>query len=227
MVIRPVHDPQEAADFFVHMQACGADFSRLIRLGLDWTPETFAHTFTRAETVQYPEEKPYLSPRYRGRIVLTRDPDDYKGDAKANLDIITKMGLPRLSPDDFLAAPPTDPPALIIDALFGTGLSRPVEGQAASLIGWINHTRAKHAGALQVLAADIPSGLDATSGEPLSESVIRADRTVTFAALKPGLSAVQAQPFVGETHIAPIGAPRQLLDQLATRITPPTDPTRG
>ncbi len=33
------------------------------------------HTFTRAETVEYPEQKPYLAPRYRGRIVLTRDPD--------------------------------------------------------------------------------------------------------------------------------------------------------
>jgi len=33
------------------------------------------HTFTKADTVQYPEQKPYLAPRYRGRIVLTRDPD--------------------------------------------------------------------------------------------------------------------------------------------------------
>ena len=33
------------------------------------------HTFSRTETVQYPEQKPYLAPRYRGRIVLTRDPD--------------------------------------------------------------------------------------------------------------------------------------------------------
>ncbi|MEY8214140.1 MAG: NADH-quinone oxidoreductase subunit NuoI [Colwellia sp.] len=33
------------------------------------------HTFTKADTVQYPEQKPYLSPRYRGRIVLTRDPN--------------------------------------------------------------------------------------------------------------------------------------------------------
>jgi len=33
------------------------------------------HTFTKVDTVQYPEQKPYLSPRYRGRIVLTRDPD--------------------------------------------------------------------------------------------------------------------------------------------------------
>jgi NADH-quinone oxidoreductase subunit I len=38
-----------------------------------WT--ILQHSFTKAETVQYPEQKPYLSPRYRGRIVLTRDPD--------------------------------------------------------------------------------------------------------------------------------------------------------
>jgi NADH-quinone oxidoreductase subunit I len=38
-----------------------------------WT--VFRHLFTRTETVQYPEEMPYLAPRYRGRIVLTRDPD--------------------------------------------------------------------------------------------------------------------------------------------------------
>ena len=33
------------------------------------------HTFSKADTVQYPEQMPYLAPRYRGRIVLTRDPD--------------------------------------------------------------------------------------------------------------------------------------------------------
>ncbi|WP_456304839.1 NADH-quinone oxidoreductase subunit NuoI [Acidiphilium acidophilum] len=36
---------------------------------------TFLHLFHKAETIQYPEQQPYLSPRYRGRIVLTRDPD--------------------------------------------------------------------------------------------------------------------------------------------------------
>ncbi|MDX2463918.1 MAG: NADH-quinone oxidoreductase subunit NuoI [Porticoccus sp.] len=43
------------------------------------------HTFTPAETVQYPEEKPYLSPRYRGRIVLTRDPDGEERCVACNL----------------------------------------------------------------------------------------------------------------------------------------------
>lgn len=37
--------------------------------------EVFGHTFQKRETVQYPDEKPYLPPRWRGRIVLTRDPD--------------------------------------------------------------------------------------------------------------------------------------------------------
>jgi NADH-quinone oxidoreductase subunit I len=36
---------------------------------------TFLHLFHKTETIQYPEQKPYLSPRFRGRIVLTRDPD--------------------------------------------------------------------------------------------------------------------------------------------------------
>ena len=43
------------------------------------------HTFTRADTVQYPEEMPYLAPRYRGRIVLTRDPDGEERCVACNL----------------------------------------------------------------------------------------------------------------------------------------------
>ncbi len=43
------------------------------------------HTFTKADTVQYPEEKPYLAPRYRGRIVLTRDPDGEERCVACNL----------------------------------------------------------------------------------------------------------------------------------------------
>ena len=45
-------------------------WSQLVSLGL-----VFKHLFSRTETVQYPEEMPYQAPRYRGRIVLTRDPD--------------------------------------------------------------------------------------------------------------------------------------------------------
>ena len=45
----------------------------------------FRHLFTRNATVQYPEQKPYLAPRYRGRIVLTRDPDGEERCVACNL----------------------------------------------------------------------------------------------------------------------------------------------
>ena len=48
-----------------------------------WT--ILQHTFTKAQTVQYPEEMPYLAPRYRGRIVLTRDPDGEERCVACNL----------------------------------------------------------------------------------------------------------------------------------------------
>jgi NADH-quinone oxidoreductase subunit I len=47
--------------------------------------EILKHSFTKAETVQYPEEQPYLAPRYRGRIVLTRDPDGEERCVACNL----------------------------------------------------------------------------------------------------------------------------------------------
>jgi len=43
------------------------------------------HTFSKADTVEYPDEKPYLAPRYRGRIVLTRDPDGEERCVACNL----------------------------------------------------------------------------------------------------------------------------------------------
>ncbi|MGB1581990.1 MAG: 4Fe-4S binding protein, partial [Nevskiales bacterium] len=45
----------------------------------------FLHSFRKRATVQYPEEKPYLPPRYRGRIVLTRDPDGEERCVSCNL----------------------------------------------------------------------------------------------------------------------------------------------
>ena len=47
--------------------------------------EIFIHLFRKAETIQYPEEMPYLAPRYRGRIVLTRDPDGEERCVACNL----------------------------------------------------------------------------------------------------------------------------------------------
>lgn len=114
-------------------------------------------------------------------------------------------------------------PALIIDAVFGTGLSREVEGHAAAVLGAVNELADEHA--CPVLAVDVPSGLDASTGEPRLRtaeglSAVRADVTVTFVGLKPGLCALGAQGFVGEVVVADLGVPRELIRELGQRIEP-------
>ncbi|MEE8154636.1 MAG: NAD(P)H-hydrate epimerase, partial [Phycisphaerales bacterium] len=98
-------------------------------------------------------------------------------DAAINREICLKMGLPEVPLHDIASHADAD---LIVDAIFGTGLDRPVSGPAAQAIEWINGASAP------VLAVDVPSGLDCDTGEPLGTTV-RADCTVTFVAKKPGL----------------------------------------
>lgn len=159
-------------------------------------------------------------------IIMTAPRSAITGDAKINLDIITKMGITIIAADEYLQAqnnqntnstPPLIP-GLIIDALFGTGLTRPITGTPADLINHINTQRSQ--GAL-VLAVDVPSGLNAQTGSPIGDAVITADRTVTFAALKEGYRSIEAQPYLGETHTANIGLPISLLESLGTPVHPP------
>ncbi|MEQ8769597.1 MAG: NAD(P)H-hydrate epimerase [Phycisphaerales bacterium] len=148
------------------------------------------------------------------RVVLT--PGSRGGDAGINLEIVERMGLEIVRTDDgVLAEGPT--PGVVVDALFGTGLTRDVEGAAAALVGWINDQRARGS---RVIAADVPTGIDADSGAVLG-CAVRADRTVTFAGAKPGLVTLDAQEYVGELVIAPIGCPRGVIEALGTPIDPP------
>jgi hydroxyethylthiazole kinase-like uncharacterized protein yjeF len=87
---------------------------------------------------------------------------------------------------------------LIIDGLFGVGLSRPIEGIAAA---WIAAIVQAHC---PVLALDIPSGLDADSGVALSPCV-RATHTVTFLAAKPGLYMQDGRDYAGIVRYAGLG----------------------
>ncbi len=96
---------------------------------------------------------------------------------------------------------------LVVDAIFGTGLDRPVTGAAAQAIGWINRC------ARPVLAVDVPSGLDCDTGEPLGIAV-RARRTVTFVARKPAMTMAAARRYTGKVVVADIGAPVELLAKL-------------
>ena len=86
-------------------------------------------------------------------------------------------------------------PDLIVDGLFGIGLQRPLEGRYAGLIDWIN------ASGSRVLALDIPSGLHADTGTILGH-VVRAQHTITFIGLKPGLLTLDGPDHAGEVHVA-------------------------
>jgi NAD(P)H-hydrate epimerase len=93
----------------------------------------------------------------------------------------------------------------LVDGLLGTGLSRPVEGSMRSLIELMNNS------SKPILALDLPSGLDADTGQPLGVAV-RSTATATFVAPKLGFSATGAADYTGEVAIIDIGLPRCLLE---------------
>jgi hydroxyethylthiazole kinase-like uncharacterized protein yjeF len=100
---------------------------------------------------------------------------------------------------------------LIIDAIFGTGLDRPVSGLAAAAIAWINESKSR------ILAVDVPSGLDSTTGGTLG-CAVRADQTVTFVGWKSGFLSIEAQKLLGEIVVVDIGAPIELAERFGRRI---------
>ncbi len=90
----------------------------------------------------------------------------------------------------------------IVDGLLGYSLSGDPRGRTAELIDWANGS-GKH-----ILALDIPSGMDATTGEA-RRPCIRAKKTAVFGVLKSGLLAEGAQSYTGELHLIDIGFPRK------------------
>lgn len=121
---------------------------------------------------------------------------------------------------------------VIIDALLGTGASRPLSPDIASAVSLINELRQAHHHT-RTLAVDLPTGLDADTGEPLGTTampdaatpprtaaptrptVVKADLTVTLAALKPGLLANAATPYIGHIEIGDIGLPHHFIAHFA------------
>jgi NAD(P)H-hydrate epimerase len=137
------------------------------------------------------------------RIASTVALDELRGDAAIMARCARAMGIPC----DGLGRGCT----ILVDALLGTGFQGPLKPALAAAIRELNAARA--AGARLLVALDLPSGLDADSGET-SDPCVRADATLTFAALKPGLLAPSAGRWVGEVALLDIGAPARLLEEL-------------
>jgi len=100
---------------------------------------------------------------------------------------------------------------VVVDALFGTGLARPVSGHLADVIEVMNRARGS------VVSVDIPSGLSADSGAPLGVAV-RAQRTVTMAFLKLGIAVAPGVARAGRVTVAEIGIPVALAQAHGIRV---------
>jgi len=103
-------------------------------------------------------------------------------------------------------------PDFIVDALFGTGLSRPAQGAFQQVIEQINRLKSAPNSRTQVIAADIPSGLPSDGSHPIGPH-IKADLTVTFTAPKLGNVLPPNSYANGELIVAAIGTPGWLLEK--------------
>jgi hydroxyethylthiazole kinase-like uncharacterized protein yjeF len=92
---------------------------------------------------------------------------------------------------------------LFIDALFGAGLSRPLEAEAARLAVLLPPAR--------VVAVDVPSGIDGDSGNPLGDVCFEAALTVTFVRKKPAHVLMPGRAWCGEVVVADIGVPESVV----------------
>ncbi len=93
----------------------------------------------------------------------------------------------------------------IVDAVLGTGITRPVEGVLRDVI------EAMNASGKSIFSLDLPSGLDADSGKPLGIAVCAA-QTATFVAPKLGFAKKGASTYTGQVTVVEIGVPRKLLE---------------
>ncbi len=135
-----------------------------------------------------------------------RSPDDLRGDAAVMARAAVGSGIRWTLSDT--PPPATMAPAVIVDAVFGTGLSTPPEGPLGNAVAWLAAQRTP------VLAVDIPSGLCGTTGKPLAPEVPRAVATLTFGALKAGLLNGEGPAVTGRLVLVDIGYPLPLMETL-------------
>jgi NAD(P)H-hydrate epimerase len=146
---------------------------------------------------------------YAVQIVWFARSDQIHGDAAVQHMILEKAGLYQ---HDWSG--PSDRQALdalfsgadwVVDALLGTGLTRTVEGTLRAVIEALNRS------GKPILALDLPSGMDADTGQPQGVAV-RATATTTFVAPKLGFAQPGACEFTGEVIVVEIGVPRRVLE---------------
>jgi ADP-dependent NAD(P)H-hydrate dehydratase / NAD(P)H-hydrate epimerase len=144
-----------------------------------------------------------------GRLasVCCVDPQRLRGAAAQELEVLRRVGV-EISTDLRLEGA-----EVVVDAIFGTGLSRRPEGTFANWIEAINSSQ------LRVIAVDVPSGLDADSGVAYAPCV-KAQTTVTLGLPKPGLLAGDGPRVAGEVWVADIGVPFEAYAMVGLAVSP-------
>ncbi|SMB85870.1 carbohydrate kinase, YjeF related protein [Hymenobacter roseosalivarius DSM 11622] len=107
--------------------------------------------------------------------------------------------------------PPIAAGTLVIDALFGTGLTRPLEDLAAAVVHHLNAAQAR------VVSVDIPSGLLSDAPQPAG-AVVRARHTISFELPKLAFMLPHNAAYVGQWHVLPIDLDKTFIDQAAARF---------
>lgn len=133
-------------------------------------------------------------------------------DFEANLSRAREAGMDVRPLEEGQELPPMAPEALVIDALFGTGLQRPITGWLKALITQLNSMPNR------VLAIDLPSGLfadDNTANDP--DAIVKADRTFTLELPKLALLLPENSRYSGEWEVVPIGLDRNFIAALETK----------
>jgi len=158
------------------------------------------------------------------KVFILSDPGKYKGAAKTNYEIILRLPVPvevidsseQIKPDVFRCD-------IIIDAIFGTGLSRDVEGRYKDIIELINTSQK------EVLSLDIPSGVHGDTGQIMGVAV-RADNTITFGLPKTGNMLFPGYDLCGKLFVTHISFPPCLhkSEKIKTAVnTPVSLPSRN
>jgi len=157
-------------------------------------------------------------------VFLLGDPHKYKGAAKKNFDIISRIGIPvkRIETIEDLAAGPARVD-VYVDAIFGTGLLRQVEGLHRDVIDFLN------GGSVPIVSLDIPSGIHGDTGRVMGTAVV-ADTTITFGLPKIGNMLQPGYEHGGNLYVTAISFPPEMTqrDDLLCEINlPPELPPRN
>ena len=148
------------------------------------------------------------------RVFLVGDREKMTPDTRANETRLNTCGvtLEDFDPDSGEQRALTMGADLLVDCVFGIGLHRPLRETAARAVAWMNESPAP------VLAADIPSGVEANTGRILGDAV-RAEVTVTFTLPKPGHCVGKGALCTGRLVVQDIGLDPALVDSLEYPVT--------